>query len=95
MYLYYICFFKNQNWNIERITCYLHARNLNNKCEPEIIEDKENKFYKVYFMNEETTKQKTEDIKLYTLKYMLDDAIYCFFQIKANEEQSVIKHELI
>jgi hypothetical protein len=73
----------------------LHARNLNNKCEHEIIEDKENKFYKVYFMNEETTKQKTEDIKLYTLKYMLDDAIYSFFQIKANEEQSVIKHELI
>ena len=67
MYLYYIAFFKNQNWSLEKVTCYLHARYLNNKCEPEIIEDIEQKFYKVNFMNDEAAKQKNEDVKLYTL----------------------------
>ena len=46
-------------------------------------------------MNDETSKQKNEDTKLYTIKYIIDDAIYCFFQTKANEEQLVIKHELL
>jgi hypothetical protein len=95
MYLYYICFFKNQGWTIEKINCYLHARNLNNKCEPEIIEDLENNFYKIYFMNDETTKQKSNDFNLYTLKYGIDECIYCFFQQKKEESPLILKHELL
>ena len=95
MYLYYIAFFKNQSWTLETINCYLHARNLNNKCNPEIIEDKENNFFKVFFLSDDTIKQKNEDNKLYTVKYPLDNCIYCFFQLKYAEESNIIKHELL
>ena len=58
MFLFYVAFLIIKNWNLERVTCYLHDSNLNNKCEPEIIEDIEQKFYKVNFMNDEAVKQK-------------------------------------
>ena len=82
MYLYYISFFKNQGWTAQKINCYLHTRNLDNKCIPEITEDTELNYYTVYFMNYETSKQKLNDNNLFTLKYAIDDAMYNFFKLK-------------
>ena len=39
--------------------------------------------------------KKNEYVKLYTLKYVIDDAIYCFFQTKEGETPLFIKHELL
>ena len=98
MYLYYLSFFKNRGWDVLKVSAYLHARNLNNKCVPEIIEDKQFELYKVNFINEEDIKNKMNDFANTTYKYTIDDVIYCFLHEKLNDDGSTkneIKHDLI
>ena len=84
MQLYYLAFFKNQNWDPPKISAYLQARDLINRVKPEIIEDKVFSLYNVYSLDSNVLKQK------------IDNVIYNFVHSKENNDNTTeIKHEII
>ena len=96
MQLYYLSFFKNQGFDVPKISAYLQARDLINKVKPEIIEEKVFSLFNVYSLNSNVLKNKLDNEECIIYKYTIDNVIYSLVHSKENEEnKSEVKHELI
>jgi hypothetical protein len=96
MQLYYLAFFKNQGFDVPKISAYLQARDLINRVKPEIVEDKIFQLYNVYTINSNVLKQKLDNEECTIYKYTIDNVIYNFVHSKENNDNTTeIKHEII
>ena len=96
MQLYYLCFFQNQNWDVPKISAYLEARQLINRVNSTIIEDKVFSLYKVYSHSSKDAEEKINSGEFSIFKYTLDNVIYCFINSsKVEEIKTEIKHDIL
>ena len=96
MQLYYLCFFQNQGFDISKISAYLHARDLINRVNSTIIEDKTFSLYKVYSHSSKDVEKKINSGEYSMYKYTLDNVIYTFVtSSKVEEIKTEVTHDIL
>ena len=96
MNLYYLCFFQNQGFDVSKISAYLRARDLINRVNSTIIEDKVFSLYTVYSHGSKEAERKINSGEGTIFKYTLDNVIYCFVtSSKVEESKSEVEHYIL